>query len=94
MLNRMTSKLQRQFQLLMVAIGAGHKAVDDDAKLYQCAKCHKSCDDWEGSNCETCGEFFCDSCLVTDEQPMAPECCHACADESMAETYRTLGRPD
>ena len=73
------------------------KAVDIMfTKPFTCFKCGVPCEDWYGSECETCGEFFCDDCLVTDQQAMAPECCFACDREAtaVAETYRTLGRPD
>ena len=76
--------------LILAAMDAGHEACEDDGKPFQCFKCDKACDDWEGSECETCGEFFCDDCLVEPVQAMAPECCHACADESMTETYRMM----
>ena len=65
-------------------------------KPFTCFKCGDPCEDWEGSECETCDEFFCDDCLTDEKSWMDPECCLACEREAaaMAETYRTLRRPD
>ncbi len=94
MSNCMSLALEQR--LLLVATNAGLDALAADAKLYTCFKCGKACEDWEGSVCETCTEFFCDDCLVTDQQAMAPECCLKCAHDAaaMEETHRTLRRPD
>lgn len=80
--------LQRKARRLGMVVR--HKA--DDAKPFSCFKCGKGCEDWEGSECETCTEFFCDDHLVTDAQAIAPECCHACDRENRAilDTYGTM----
>ena len=86
----------REQRLLRVAMDAAYEAMSDDAEPFVCFKCGERCWDWDGSVCETCGEWFCDDCLVTDQQVMAPEACHACDRENreIIDTYDTLGRPD
>ena len=81
---------------LVAALDMTHEALADDALRFTCFKCRHACEDWDGAECETCGKFHCDDCLVTDQQAMAPECCHACDRENreIQATYDTLGRPD
>ena len=88
--NPMNPKLEQR--LLAVAAQAGVDAI----KPFTCFKCDKACEDWDGAECETCEEFFCDDCLVDAVQSMAPEICFACEHEAaaMRETYRFLQRPD
>lgn len=88
--NQMNPALQQR--LLAIAAQAGTDALAEDAKPFTCFKCGAGCEDWDGSECETCGEFFCDDCLVTDQQEMAPEICFACDHEAaaMRETYRMM----
>ena len=92
--NQMNPALQQR--LLAVAAQAGVDALADDALPFTCFKCDKPCEDWDGSECETCEEFFCDDCLVDAVQSMAPEICFACDRENRAiqATYDTLQRPD
>ena len=79
-------------RLVPAAMDAGRKALADDAKPFTCFKCGTGCEDWDGSVCETCGEWFCDDHLVTDAQAMAPEACHACDRENreILDTYGTM----
>ena len=92
--NQMDPALEQR--LLRVAEQAGRKALADDAKPFTCFKCGDKCEDWDGSVCETCKEWFCDDCLLTDQQVMTPEICVKCADEAadIEATERSLRRPD
>ena len=81
---------QRNLQLLRVAMDAGHDACED--KPFTCFHCGTGCEDWDGGVCQTCGNFFCNNHLVTDQQAMAPEACHACDDENreILDTQNTM----
>ena len=87
-----TSATQRNLQLLRTAMDAGHDAVHNHSLPFTCFKCGTGCEDWDGGVCETCGEWFCDDHLVTDQQVMAPEACHACDRENRAilDTHDTM----
>lgn len=93
--NQMNPEL-RQKLLMRVSAQAGRDAVTDDAMPFTCFVCGKPCEDWDGSECETCGEFHCDDHLVADQRAMAPECCLSCDHEAaaMRDTHGTLQRPD
>lgn len=89
-------RLELEQKLLVAAMDMTHEALAVDAMPFTCSKCGTGYEDWDGSECETCGEFFCDDCLVEPAQAMAPEQCCSCAQEAAAieATYDTLQRPD